>query len=232
MTACLRVVLLLTLLFQSPEGWDGQIAQWGTMREVLAEGKSERRLPLDQLRDRENLVGVGALEALAGEITIYGGKVWITKDDVKAVEARAEHATLLATARVSEWSAILRQKEIATDQIEGAVREAATKSGWDTRKPFPFVIEGRLTVDAHVIRGACPHAGGPGGLQPPIALSIKDEPGILVGFYAENSAGTLTHHGSNIHAHVLTKDNPPRMGHVDSVSIEAGSTIRVPARKP
>lgn len=232
MTIRLGIALFSSLLFQNPLGWDGQVTQWGTMKEVLVEGKSESRFSLDKLHNVEELAGVGALEGLVGEITIYGGKVWITKDEVKATQAGTEHATLLTTARVAEWSSTIRQEGIAADQLESVVREAAMQAGLDTGKPFPFVIEGRLTVEAHVIRGKCPHAAGSGVLQPPIALSIKDEPGVLVGFYAENSEGKLTHHGSKIHAHVLTRDNPPRMGHVDSAAVASESIIRVPARKP
>lgn len=214
--------------FSNRGSWIGRVPQWGTMREVLAENKSEGRVLLNHLKNDHELIGVGALAGLAGEITIYDGRIWITKDDVKAVEAAGESATLLVAARVTEWFSTTQEIAISADQFEDAVRESARQANLDASKPFPFVVEGRLTVEAHVTRGTCPHGGAAAAPQPPSAFSLKDEPAVLVGFFAENSEGNLTHQGTNIHAHVLTKDNPPRMGHVDSASLGIGSTIRVP----
>jgi acetolactate decarboxylase len=171
---------------------------------------------------------VGALEGLAGEVTIYQGKTWISKDDPKAVEATDESATLLFAAHVTDWNEMHNESAIEADQLERVIRNAARQSGLDSGKPFPFVIEGRLTVEAHVIRGACPHGGASSDPPPPITFSLKDEPGTLVGIFAENSEGILTHHGTKIHAHVLTKEQPHRSGHVDSASVAASSILRLP----
>ena len=54
-----------------------RIEQYGGMREVLRDGKAQRRIALLDAVARPHEYGVGALENLAGEITIADGEVWI-----------------------------------------------------------------------------------------------------------------------------------------------------------
>lgn len=231
----LSLALSLCVLIADPAelggvrmGWNGQIDVWGTMREVLAEGQTKGRIALAELINKSDLIGVGAIENLEGEITIWNGHVWVTKGTPAAVEGSTESAALLITARVNEWSSVVHQTAISMEQLEHELRKSGNR--WTQVKRFPFVIEGNLTVNAHIVRGKCPHGEEVAGGAPPIPFSLNDEPAIVVGFFAEDGEGVVTHHRSKIHAHVITKEIPPRTGHVDRLSLAPGATIRVPAR--
>lgn len=50
----------------------------------------------------------------------------------------------------------------------------------------------------------------------------------LVGFYSESDQGVFTHMGSKTHIHCAL-DEPLYTGHVDHVTIPAGTTLRFPA---
>ena len=200
------------------------------MHEVLGEGHTQGRVQLrDAVRDSES-IGVGALADLRGEVTILDGHSWIARGEPSAIESVNEQATLLAVAHVPRWTQTSIASELSSDQLDSFIRQTARSEGIDTDNPFPFVIEGRLDVVAHVASGACPHAGNasqPAHVERP-PFQFTNEVGWLVGFYAERGEGSLTHHGSRTHVHVLLKGDQPRTGHVDSVTVAAGAVIRLP----
>jgi hypothetical protein len=52
--------------------------------------------------------------------------------------------------------------------------------------------------------------------------------GRLVGSFARDAAGVLTHHGSWVHVHAIVDLDPIFTGHVESTGIAAGAVLRVP----
>ncbi len=210
--------------------WDGHVYQWGTMHEVLGEGHTQGRVRLDDAVHDADAIGVGALANLQGEVTIMDGHAWIARGSPATVESVNDQATLLAMAHVPQWTRTLIETEMTGDQLDAFIRETARSKRIEIDKPFPFIVEGRLNVVAHVVSGACPHANNspqPAQVERP-PFQIKNEVGWLVGFYAENGQGSLTHHGSRTHIHVLMQGDQPRTGHVDSATVAAGAVIRLP----
>ena len=65
------------------------------------------------------------------------------------------------------------------------------------------------------------------GLEPRPALD--DTAVRLVGVYSEHHHGVFTHHGTNMHIHVLTEDGR-QSGHLDSLRLAPGGTLLLPAR--
>lgn len=53
----------------------------GALREMMHEGRVERRVDLGPLAGTAGLFGVGALEGLGGEVTILDGAVWQSMPD-------------------------------------------------------------------------------------------------------------------------------------------------------
>jgi hypothetical protein len=104
-------------------------------------------------------------------------------------------------------------------------------------EPFFFTLEGEFTdVRLHVINGACPvHAR-----MKKIDLPAQSQPfeseqqkmrGRVVGVFAENAVGSLTHPATSTHAHILFED--PNSGktvtaHLEQVGIGKGATLRLP----
>ena len=109
--------------------------------------------------------------------------------------------------------------------------------GIDTSAPFPFVIVGNLhDVEMHVIRGACPVRSKRNEIKlqkyhQPFETTFPSITGTLVGIYAKNAAGNLTHPDKSTHTHVVFKfvdDGPELTGHVDSVAVAEGAVLRLP----
>ena len=87
----------------------------------------------------------------------------------------------------------------------------------------------------HVLNGQCPFADVNvkiPGAGPPHRTTLNDVQGLLVGFYAENGAGRITHHSTRTHVHALVGTGDGRVaGHVDAVALKAGTIVRVPLRR-
>lgn len=185
-----------------------------------------------------NAIAIGAMEGLAGEVTIYDGNVWVATPSGETIVVTGPlprtdaNATLLTLAYVNAWTETPITEQAEGAALEALIKRAATAQGLDTSKPFPFAIKGNLqTLDLHVINGYCPHATDPAtqSAQPWQWSSETPSEVVIVGFYAENAAGLMTHHGTNVHAHaILDVDGTTITGHIDHVIVEPGMTLRLP----
>ncbi len=210
------------------------IQQWGSMKQVLRQGHTEARVRLSEICASDNMVAVGALEGLKGEITVINGEAWIARapevDEIVGEHTRTStaSATLMVASDIEAWQEILITEE-SDDDLDAIVLAHATAVGVDVSRPFPFLIEGEFAdVHLHVIRGGCPIAN-PDGPKPARAEEVLAQ-GKIVGFYAANSAGNLTHHTSDVHAHVVIDGEKLVSGHMDSVKLKVGNILRLPIR--
>ena len=201
---------------------------YGEMREVLREGRSHGRVEVASVTG-PNSVGVGALEGLAGEVTILDGRALVSrieKERMTVREARSsEMAALLVTAEVGDWRECQLPDSEDYDSLESNVRSALVDAGFDPGAPTPIRITGsaeRLSV--HVVAGACPIAD-PGGPAPWRFDGPADEV-TLVGIYVEGAAGRLTHHQHSSHLHAHAGEI---VGHLDDVRLR-GVRLFLPAR--
>lgn len=204
-----------------------EVSTWGTMREVLRQGKSDGRVALTTITD-SSTVGVGALANLAGEVTVLNGRVLVASFAEEANEgvdptaprlreATAEDsAALLVLANVPSWEEVRIDDCSSLTQLEAAIGEQLRQRGMDVLRAQPVRIRGRARhLSLHVIAGACPIANPAG--PPPWSFTGAVEDVELVGFYAEDAAGTLTHHNRHSHLHAVSDS---LMGHLDEVFLE------------
>ena len=216
-----------------------QVEHFGAMREVMREGKTKARIRLVDAVATPHAFAVGALEGLAGEVTIVDGNVWVSRVTADG-ELRVtgpepnenDSATLLTLGHVSKWHRTTIETAIAGVELESLIEQFANSKGIDTKKPFPFRIEGTLSkMDLHVINGYCPIATDPAmqDRKPWRRSNIEPTTVTIVGFYAPNAVAVMTHHGTSIHAHAIARaDGKQIMGHVDNVTVEPGMTLFVP----
>jgi alpha-acetolactate decarboxylase len=221
------------LVLGSCARWDGTVERHGTMREVMREGKSGPRISLDAAMRSSRTVAIGALEGLDGEIAIVDGETWISRGrGAKVVSEPVLNsglsAALLASADVPSWRSTDVEREVSG--LDDFLASVAAPCGLEPYSAWPFVIQGEfLDLEAHVLRGACPSAGDVPDGKEPARRSFERVRGRLVGFYAPDSAGELTHHGTRSHVHVVIVGwDDPFVGHVDSVRIAPGATLRTP----
>lgn len=207
---------------------------WGSMMEVLRNGETQGRVALSEVSG-PHVIGVGALEQLSGELTIDGGQAHVTAvsgTDLLFPETGPDSkATLLAVAEVEQWQEITLPAIATLRDLEEAIATQAAENGIDTSAipALPFRVEGDFEgLCLHVLNGSCPIAN-PDGPEPWRLTDAKAE-GVLVGFFAENAAGKLTHHGQRSHTHaiVTTAAGDEAGGHVDDTRVVAGATLFLP----
>ncbi|MBL9076809.1 MAG: hypothetical protein JNL08_04850 [Planctomycetes bacterium] len=213
-----------TLLLLAAAGCAGapptRVTTWGTMREVLREGHTEARVAPAAVAS-PHAIGVGALAALAGEVTIVDGATHIAEAQadgtlrVRAATA-ADQAALLVVAEVERWIELPLGACTDYDALEDRIETALREHGRDPGAPQPVRVRGaarRLAL--HVIAGACPIAR-PDGPAPwrfvgPVA-AVE-----LVGVFVDGAAGRLTHHDRRSHLHAVA---PGLAGHLDDVAFD------------
>jgi hypothetical protein len=136
---------------------------------------------------------------------------------------------------VTAWTDHPVAGDIAPEGLDDAIAAAAGAEGTD--EPFVFLVEGAFRdVRLHVIHGACPLHARRNGVE----LAAGEQPfagewdrleGTLVGVYAENAAGEITHPGTRTHSHLVFTDERTGKritGHLERVGIEAGAVLRIP----
>ena len=95
------------------------VTTWGTMREVLRQGKSEGRVALANIAT-PHTIGVGALEGLAGEVTIVDGRVLVASATIGNDDANG--VALGRDATDTDRAALLVLGDVpARKEIEGGV---------------------------------------------------------------------------------------------------------------
>ena len=102
------LIMVMTTGCAAPQ-WDGTIRQWGSIREVLRDQRTEGRVLLSEAVASPHAFGIGAMESLGGEVLIDDGQVWIgraegsTNQSTRNGTPANESATLLAIAYVPSW---------------------------------------------------------------------------------------------------------------------------------
>lgn len=226
--------------------WDGKLVQYGSMHETIGQQQHEGRVSLREVAQGAQFYGVGALEGLQGEITFLGGVPTATRFDVEnglmAIDTTTDDlkATLLVGAYVPYWTELVVERTVQPEAFDEYIAKAAEASGIDTTKPFVFAIDGIfMDIRLHVINGACPlHArlkkAEISKEKIPYELEQPEIFGTIVGVYASDAVGKLTHPDTATHNHLLFFDidsGDPVTGHVEKVGISAASVLYLPAVK-
>ena len=246
---CLLCVAMAfsVLAFASAAAEEGpkrfELIQFGSMHEAIGQQQHEGRVRLGDLISRPNFYGVAALEKLQGEVTLYDGKITVTgvtadgQLEPAAGELADKQATLLVGAYVPAWLKRPVTRTINAEQFDQYIARAALESGIKTSEPFLFTVEGEFSdVYLHVINGACPiHARLKKKQIPQASQAFESEmstvKGTLVGVYAKDAVGKLTHPATSTHVHLLYQD--PKTGenvtaHLERFSVGSGSLIGLP----
>ena len=221
-----------------------QVVTFGEMRIAIGQQQHQGRVALQKLVERDHFYGVGALAGLNGEITIRDGQLVISsvatgKPKPIKVDTGQPQATLLAGAYITEWSEHNVTKDIGSTDFEEYIQQTARRAGLDTTRPFIFRIDGEFQdVHLHIINGACPvHARIhnkelPADRRPYEAESERIR-GTVVGVYATNAVGRLTHPGTSTHAHLIFEDSENGIeltGHLEKVGIVRDAVLKLPKR--
>ena len=217
------LLVLLPMLFScSSEKATIAEVQWsGAMKNVMKKGELFGNIHLDTISNKKNLYGIGPIEYLAGEITVFDGKSYVATvnpDSTMTVTQTFDvKAPFFVYANVVNW------REIA---VPNSVVDLLTLEDFLSQlpnantKPFAFKMEAAIeATDIHVvnlpkhIKTVSSHDEAHQGQ---VNYILKDKKAHLIGFYSANHHAIFTHHDTNIHVHLITTDEQD-MGHVESV---------------
>ncbi len=219
------------------------LVTYGTMHEAVGQQHHQGRVVLRTLADQPHFFGIAALEGLQGEITVFDSDVTITgvtdQGSLEPISGDDLQATLLAGAYVSAWTESTLEEDIAPAGFDAMVRDAATHSGIDVSKPFVFTMEGEFSdVRMHVINGACPLHARMNNIQldeaqMPFEGEFATIQGRLVGIYASDAVGMLTHPGTSTHVHLIFRDEASgemTTAHLERVGPAKGAVLKLPGQ--
>jgi alpha-acetolactate decarboxylase len=226
---------------ESP-GADRDFVQIGTMHQVIGQQDHGPRAAAAEICQRPDFYGVGALAGLTGELTFLKSKAFATRvtpgGGLSAVSESEANATLLIGQSVTQWKEVALREAIGSDDVDATLRKLIQKNKGETRGPLVFLIEGTFSdVVLHVINGACPVHARRSGVelaeeQKPYKLQPTRIEGTMVGVFALNAAGRMTHPGTVQHAHLVFRDpdSGERItGHVEHYGIGKSATLKLPA---
>ena len=203
----------------------------GAMKNVMWKGELGASIQLDTISNKKGLYGIGPESYLTGELLINDGQSYVSKvtsDSTMTVEKTFDvSAPFLVYANVNEWNEIELASDIKTiKDIENLVDAKTTNS----KRPLAFILTGRTSKALIHIQNlpkgrkvSSPEEAHEGQTN----YELKDEEVTIIAFFSTAHKGIFTHHDSNIHLHLITKDES-KMGHLDELEI-ANMKLYLPA---
>lgn len=194
----------------------------GAMKNVMWKGELGASIQLDTISNKKGLYGIGPESYLTGELLINDGQSYVSKvtsDSTMTVEKTFDvSAPFLVYANVNGWNEIKLTSDIKSiKDIENLVEGKTTNS----KRPFAFKLTGRISKALIHIQNlpkgtkvSSPEEAHIGQTN----YELKDEEVTIIGFFSTEHKGIFTHHDSNIHLHLITKDES-KMGHLDELEI-------------
>ncbi|NNC95416.1 MAG: decarboxylase [Chitinophagales bacterium] len=214
------------------QGFD--VGYKGALKNIMHKGDLTAKVNLLEFENRNNFYALGAVEDLKGEILILDGEAFISQvkeDRLTVTKSFDLNATLLVYTTIESWSKSEIPGEIFSySELEKYISKAAIEHGIDIDRPFPFLVEGTAETAAwHVINwkdGDTEHTHEK-HINSGLKGSLENERVEILGFYSKNHHGIFTHHSTNMHLHVKSKENNVS-GHLDDLSLGKDMILKLP----
>lgn len=184
-----------------------------------------------------HLYGLGPLEGLRGEVSIFGSVPSIARieqDMVVTASSWRARACFLVWAQVPAWfeRSFAGSKEAIPAGLDGIEREVvalAREAGLDPERPLPFRVRATaVEATLHVLDKRDGLAHNPERHeQAKVRRTLEHVPVELVGFYSRQHRGIFTPGESNVHVHLQTEDGRIS-GHLEAIWLAPGARIAVP----
>jgi len=208
-----------------------KVAWEGALRH-FHHGDVRGRADLQHFSGRPDVIAVGPVGELDGEVTAIDGRWFITRmRDGKPVttDETGIHAGFLVWADVPAWRDPVEIDATVSShrELEMLIADLADANGLDTDTPFPFRVQAVASaLDWHVL--APPRDGQEQGghLDSAFKQRLEQVEVELVGFFSRHHAGVFTHRNSWAHIHVILPDG--HAGHVDAIELAAGARLMLP----
>lgn len=197
-----------------------QITVTDEMFNAMWRGELNAKIKIDTIKPRNGLYGMGPMAMLQGEILMLNGTCYsatVLDDTHMQIDSHGVvGAPFFAHGYVQQWKAIKLPGNVKTQlQLEKFLDKRFKK----TKGAAFFKIEGRIEeATIHLVNLPL----GTRVKQPKDAhkgktnYKVYDKEVELLGFYSTEHRQIFTHHDTNIHMHLITKDRS-KMGHVDAI---------------
>lgn len=225
-------VLVAAVVVAAADSPTTYTVHWQGTLHAVHSGDVSGKVPLRQFSGKKNLYAVGPVAGLDGEVTAVNGQFYIARVRDGRLETSSDlsiSASFLVWSEVREWQSpvLLGEKVDNLTQLEKLIEGLAGKAGIDTKKPFPFLIDGVFdAVDYHILVPRETHHASihhnDGGKN----ISIEDRNAKIIGFFSKHHEGVFTHRGSATHLHILEENGSS--GHVDNLVLSAEVRISFP----
>ena len=214
------LILLLVVSCSETSQQDSEVYVNGAMRNVMWKGELHGTIDLDSLQHAENLYGLGPVEFLAGEILILNGKSFVSRvltDSTMTVnETFHVKAPFFVHAQVPQWESITLPDSVTElKSLERFVDTVMT----NTKRPFAFRLTGKISeATIHIVNlpPGSTVSSPDEAHQGQVNYKLIDDDVEILGFFSRRHKGIFTHHDTNMHLHLITRDNS-MMGHVDKL---------------
>lgn len=195
----------------------------GAMKNVMWKGELEGSILLDTITNKKGLYGLGPESYLTGELLIVNGTSYLSKvssDTTMTVTPTYDvSAPFFVYTNVTDWYEINLPASVKTiKDIEDFVSERTKEA----KRPFAIKLEGTVSkAEIHIqnlprdTKVSSPQEAHQGQTN----YTLQDEQVEIIGFFSTIHKGIFTHHDSNIHLHLITKDTS-KMGHLDNLEID------------
>lgn len=201
----------------------GKVLVVGAMKNVMWQGKLGGVINLDTLQPKAGLYGLGPKSYLQGELLINDGVAFLStvvSDTTMKVEKMAGlEAPFFVYGHVKEWQEVrLPEGIMDIKQIEQFV-DSQSKS---SIRPFVFKLIGKIRkADIHIqnLPEGTQVSSPKEAHQGQVNYLLTEEEVEIIGFFSTEHHGIFTHHDSNVHMHLITKDQT-KMGHLDQIELD------------
>ncbi|WKZ58249.1 MAG: acetolactate decarboxylase [Cyclobacteriaceae bacterium] len=220
------LILFLVVSCAKTSQEESEVYVTGAMRNVMWKGELQGTIDLDSLRDKENLYGLGPIEFLVGEILILDGKSFVsrvlTDSTMSVTETFQVKAPFFVHVQVPQWESFgLPDSVTELKSLEGFIDSIMTNQ----KHPFAFRLTGKISkATIHVVNlpPGSTVSSPDEAHQGQVNYKVVGEEVEILAFFSRRHKGIFTHHDSNMHLHLITRDNS-MMGHVDKLEFDRGA---------
>jgi len=201
-----------------------QVKHVGAMKNVMKKGELNGTIQLDTILPNENLFAIGPVEFLKGEITVFNGRSFVSKVESDSTMTISEildvKAPFLVYANVKNWKEIT----VPNNVVDLISLENFLNSLNNSKNPFAFKIEADIEqATIHIVNlpSGTTVSSPEEAHQGQVNYILKDKTVDLIGFYSTKHHTVFTHHDTNMHIHLITKDQK-QMGHLENLVFKKG----------
>ena len=115
--------------------WDGEVQVHGALRAMFHQGETGKKVGMDALLPNPDLYALGALVDLSGEITVIGGKAYLSYPDGDNARNEAPHA-VSDEVDLGVWGEVIDRDDLGNEGAQPLTQDLQRDS-----RVEPYAIE-------------------------------------------------------------------------------------------